>query len=227
MAVYLLLTITNVDSTLGGETRRFRESPVSIGMRSVNTIQVDDPRVAGQQGLIFFTCSKVKYRACSIIGEDGLPSVVQVAPGITLRIGPLELLAGIEEAGENAPLPSNGKDGFGLLAEQVDLIFRTVALTACSIPCDDPRSKLDVAGRATRLLRAIGTMATDLRRGALAVPPPSADIGHPRPHRCDPLAITDYLLDPSGAEIRLEDLRRNLLDLARWEAVAHIPWGTA
>src|SRR5262245_11451594 len=98
MAARLIVTVYNVESGGVGDTHVFRVCPVTVGSSRESALRLGDPRVAAQQGLLFFTQSAITYLDCSRLGaaEGDPPEVIDLRAQAAMRIGPFEISAHVE-----------------------------------------------------------------------------------------------------------------------------------
>jgi hypothetical protein len=109
---------------------------------------------------------------------------------------------------------------------EIARVVQTIVAGVKAVPPSDTEALAIVLSRALRVIDIVSAVLTQLRPGRI---PSWASPAGSSPIRTalDPLVITDYLLDPSGSDERLDELRRYLIDLVSWEAFALAPTGHA
>jgi len=217
-----LLVVTVVDTEFGGGTvtRVFEKSPVTIGNTAESMLQLVDDRLSAQQGMLFFTGGSVKYMDFTdAAGPGGVSKVANLSsPATSVRVGRFEVSARVEVAPAPAgdPLDRGPPAPRGPGSSVVDVVNAIVSV-ARAIPRSDHDLMLGFALRAVKLIDLISAVLIELRPAHDTTPPRT---GVPSVLRCscDPLEIADYLLDPRGSDLRLDELKACFVDFVRGEA---------
>jgi hypothetical protein len=219
----LMVVVTNSEADGSPETHVFPDSPITVGRSPLSALRLPDPRVEPQQGVLFFTSSAIKYLDCSnpIVAPGDPSALVHLTGGAALRIAPFEISTVIEIADEAAP---SAIEGAGTpFFDELERVFRAIGLVASALSSDNRAATFTaLATRAVEVLDIVSQVIVERQR---ARPLLWIDGDAPLLLRgsSNPPEITDYLLDPLGSGLRLEELRQYLRNLSRSEAVFRKP----
>jgi hypothetical protein len=215
----LMVVVTNLEAAGPPETHVFRDSPITVGRSPLSALRLPDPRVELQQGVLFFTSSAIKYLDCSnpIVAPRDPSAIVHLTGGAALDIAPFRISTNIEIAHEPVASATGGEGAS--FSDELERVFEAIGMVASALASDDRAETFTaLATRAVEVLDIISQVIAERRRWPLQLWIDSATVRSVY-GPSDPPEITDYLLDPRGSDLRLDELRQYLRNLVRSEVV--------